>query len=157
MSIGGGIPNRYGPEKSATVAAALDGTSTGNNQRRQTGITLRRRTGSSPVPIPKMPVTGIAEEALDVNLVNKVVQCVALQFSIDEVACDAGATPRAVESVRAGDNGMQFTKIVNWCRRNPLARAQFAALLGCETEVDPDFVEGLSKLRNYYVRLQAEE
>lgn len=82
----------------------------------------------------------------------KDMQCIVLQFSIDEMAEDTGSTPRAIEAVRAGENAMQWWKIVRAARRNPRFRAQVMALLGSEGETDPDFVQGISLLFNSMAR-----
>lgn len=96
-------------------------------------------------------------EALTANDVAGALKSIVLQFPIADVAKDTGSTTRAIENVRAGECGMQFFKIVNACRRNPRFRAQIMALLGCEGETDPDFVQGISLLFNSLARRGGEQ
>jgi hypothetical protein len=84
-------------------------------------------------------------------------QCIVLQFPTHQVAEEQGASPRAIENQRNGESAISLRNAINWARRNPRVRARFMYLMGCESETDPDFVQGISLLFNEFVRQRTSE
>lgn len=85
-------------------------------------------------------------------------QDIVLRFPIKEMAEDQGATTRAVESQRNGESAMSLRAAVNMCRSNARARAMFARMIGIPGQCsDPDFMEGLEKVVDYYRRQQLQD
>lgn len=84
------------------------------------------------------------------------VQAILLQFPIKEAAELQDTTTRAVESQRNGDSAISLLAAANMCRSNPRARAMFGKLFGFSgAHTDPDFMEGMEKLAQGYLRQQA--
>jgi hypothetical protein len=84
-------------------------------------------------------------------------QGIVLQFPTYQVAEEQGASPRAIENQRNGESAISLRNAINWARRNPRVRARFMYLMGCESETDPDFVQGISLLFNEFVRLRTSD
>ena len=93
---------------------------------------------------------------LNTNQLKRETQRIVIQFPTKAVAEQQGGTERAVEDQRNGESCMSLRAAVNMCRANPRARAQFARLLGFSgAHTDPDFMEGMEKLAQGYLRQQA--
>lgn len=82
-------------------------------------------------------------------------QAIILPFSLKRAAEEQDTTRQAVENQRNGDSAASLLAAINMARANPRVRAQLGALMGfrgCYT--DPDFMEGMEKLAQGYVRQQ---
>ena len=84
-------------------------------------------------------------------------QCIVLKYGTARAAEEQGASPRAIENQKNGESAISLRNMLNWCRVNPRVRAEFMALMGCDCETDPDFVQGISLLMNKFVRERTSE
>lgn len=87
--------------------------------------------------------------------VMKTCQVIAFSRPIKEMAEIADVVPRAIENVRKGESAFSLLSLAKISRVDPRARALAMRLLGCEDETDPDWVQGISLLRNFMARSPA--
>jgi len=94
-------------------------------------------------------------EPLDSNQVAKACQLIVLEIPMKACAEQQGSTIRAVQSQRQGGSAMTLRGAANLSRRNARAKAHFARLFGFTGPcTDPDFMEGIEKVADYYWRKQ---
>jgi hypothetical protein len=110
--------------------------------------------GSVPVENPHPT----ALPALNTEQVIRHTQLIVLSIPIKKCAVQQGATTRAVESQRQGDSSMSLRAAVNLSRANPRAKAMFARMFGFSGPMtDPDFMEGIEQVADYYWRKQQQQ
>lgn len=84
-------------------------------------------------------------------------QLIVLQIPIKACAEAQQSTERAVESQRQGESAMSLRAAANLSRANSRARAGFARMFGFTGPcTDPDFMEGVDKIAEYYWRKQVQ-
>ena len=91
----------------------------------------------------------------------KETQRIMLNFPIKEASLMQDTTERAVESQRNGESAISLLAVTNMCREpgpnGAKARALFAPLFGFGSHYsDPDFMEGLDRVMQGYLRQQFE-
>lgn len=83
-------------------------------------------------------------------------QLIVLEFGTERAAEEQGSTPRAIESQKNGESAIQTVRLINWARRNARVRAHVARLIGLTGPMtDPDFMEGMSQVADFFTRQQA--
>lgn len=83
-------------------------------------------------------------------------QLIVLEVGSARAAEEQGSTPRAIESQRNGESAIQTVRLINWARRNVRVRAHVARLIGLTGAMtDPDFMEGISQVADFFTRQQA--
>lgn len=75
----------------------------------------------------------------------------ALKRTRAQIANATGLTPRGAENIRLGDSKISFDALVEWCRNDPLFRAEFFKHCGGHLETSPIFYAHMSQAINAYM------